>query len=799
LLAGFRISVKRTFFNSRKTFILISMISSVKKFRPARNEFIYPFLIQTDSKGLITSVSDACIAFLSGYNITDYLYKNIVHIFSALSRQDIKSIPFFPEDNFVQTFDFFVECIEKKSVAIRWFCVPVLAENGHHNGWQFTGIKIPGILITETSKKKANNKIRSEKELHQYPEQIINILNSITDGFFMLDKNFTITLWNKEAEQLIGKASAKMIGYNILEKLPELFDANIYNVFLKACRKKTAVSIEQYIQRLGLWLEMNAYPSADGLFVYFKDVTQRKKQEMLLELEKNVLEINSNQKATLRITVDYFLEGIEKIFPGMLCSVLTLNEDGISMSHLSAPSLPKMFSLSIDGSSIGPGAGSCGTAMFTKKRVIVSDITKDPLWENYKTLAHQFNLRACWSLPIINAQGDILAAFATYYTYPKSPTDLELIIIDRVANLIKIIIENKRAEEKIKIINERYILATKATNDVIWDWDMKSAPFWSEGFYSQFGFKPGKKVNHGRFWESHIHPDDYAKVIHSFEKFISQKQKGIWLEEYRFKKANGKFALISDRGFLMYDEEGNIVRMIGSMQDITDRREMEKKLLKKELNKQKLIVQAVVDAQENERAQIGKELHDNVNQILSTTKLYLELARTDDDDRLNLITRSVKNIHHAINEIRNISRSLVPPSIGDLGLLDSINDLIENIKAIKAIHVEFYPVGAFEEKISDQQKLMLFRIIQEQVNNVLKHSEAKNLIIELILVENENRIELNITDDGKGFEPAKMKRKKGLGISNIISRADLFGGRVSIVSAKAEGCKLSIQVPIHNL
>jgi signal transduction histidine kinase len=93
---------------------------------------------------------------------------------------------------------------------------------------------------------------------------------------------------------------------------------------------------------------------------------------------------------------------------------------------------------------------------------------------------------------------------------------------------------------------------------------------------------------------------------------------------------------------------------------------------------------------------------------------------------------------------------------------------------------------------------MLFRIIQEQVNNVLKHSGAKNLIIELILVENQNRIELNITDDGKGFEPAKIKGKKGLGLSNIVSRADLFGGRASIVSAKGEGCKLSVQVPIHN-
>ena len=88
--------------------------------------------------------------------------------------------------------------------------------------------------------------------------------------------------------------------------------------------------------------------------------------------------------------------------------------------------------------------------------------------------------------------------------------------------------------------------------------------------------------------------------------------------------------------------------MVGSMQDITEKKSLEKKLLQQELNKQKLIVQAVVDAQENERAEIGKELHDNVNQILSTTKLYLELARSDESERLGLINRSVKNINHEL-------------------------------------------------------------------------------------------------------------------------------------------------------
>jgi PAS domain S-box-containing protein len=231
--------------------------------------------------------------------------------------------------------------------------------------------------------------------------------------------------------------------------------------------------------------------------------------------------------------------------------------------------------------------------------------------------------------------------------------------------------------------------------------------------------------------------------------------------------------------------------------DVTIRKKKEASL-KEELKKQKLIARAMVDAQEKERAEIGRELHDNINQLLSTTKLYLELAKNDDNNRLSLISRSAGNIHHAIREIRNISRSLVPPSIGDLGLQDSVADLVESIRTTNTINIEFYPIGNVDRRLNGNSRLMLFRIIQEQVNNVLRHSGARNLIIELSLEEIENRIELNITDDGRGFDPEQADND-GLGLSNIRNKADLFGGRVHVRSAPGQGCILRVQVPAsHN-
>lgn len=220
-------------------------------------------------------------------------------------------------------------------------------------------------------------------------------------------------------------------------------------------------------------------------------------------------------------------------------------------------------------------------------------------------------------------------------------------------------------------------------------------------------------------------------------------------------------------------------------------------LLKQEIDKHKVIARAVVQAQEKERAEIGKELHDNVNQILSTAKLFLETAKSLPGERLTLIDKSIHSIQHAIDEIRAISKSLVPPSISDIGLIESINDLVQNIMLSKALKIDFFIEGEVESSLTGEQKLMLFRIIQEQVNNVIKHSQATMVSISLFV--GNDIVELEIRDDGKGFDMEKAHIKKGVGLSNIISRAELFHGKVDIYTAPGEGCRMKVEIPITNL
>ena len=237
--------------------------------------------------------------------------------------------------------------------------------------------------------------------------------------------------------------------------------------------------------------------------------------------------------------------------------------------------------------------------------------------------------------------------------------------------------------------------------------------------------------------------------------------------------------------------------VVASFTDITQVKKDREELLRNQqlyIEATKAVAQAVVDAQEKERAEIGYELHDNVNQILSTARVFLDLAKNDEKERLNLIERSAGNISNAVGEIRRISRSLVPASLSDLGLILSVEDLVDSIDMTKALKVEFYHSGDIEKAISEKGKLMLFRIIQEQVTNVLKHADASQLVIELIV--DSGAISLSITDNGKGFDMEKIKAKKGVGLHNIANRTELFNGKMNMVTSPGNGCKLNILIPL---
>lgn len=146
-------------------------------------------------------------------------------------------------------------------------------------------------------------------------------------------------------------------------------------------------------------------------------------EEFLAEQERIAQMIAA--KAPLREILSQLLLMIEAESPEMIGSILLLSEDGNHVKHAVAPSLPQNYVKVIDGSPIGPKHGSCGTAMFRGKPVVVTDIATDPLWDEYRGFASAIGVAACWSTPIMSSKGKVLGSFAMYYREPRTPTGEE--------------------------------------------------------------------------------------------------------------------------------------------------------------------------------------------------------------------------------------------------------------------------------------------------------------------------------------------------------------------------------------
>jgi len=177
------------------------------------------------------------------------------------------------------------------------------------------------------------------------------------------------------------------------------------------------------------------------------DVTERKRAEALRDGESHILEMIARDDP-LKEILEQLVRVVEAQFVGLFCSVVLLDEDGQHVRHGAAPSLPPPYIKAIDGLSIGPKAGSCGTAMYRREPVVVTDILQDPLWEAYRSVAEPFGFRACWSTPILAHSGKALGSFAMYYRAPRSPSLAETQALAMATHLAGIAIERKLAREE---------------------------------------------------------------------------------------------------------------------------------------------------------------------------------------------------------------------------------------------------------------------------------------------------------------------------------------------------------------
>ena len=371
------------------------------------------------------------------------------------------------------------------------------------------------------------------------------------------------------------------------EEIPQLLAAQkglasstgtVYpGIFTHQRKDKSRLQVE-------IWGARFSFQETNSLMVVANDVTDTLYYQQLDKLETRILKINVKEDSSLHNVLMDYLTGIEEIHPGMLCSMQRVKNSQIF--SLASPSLPKEFLDAIDGGKIGLSAGSCGTAAFTRQKIIVADIANDPHWENYKELAARFNLKACWSAPLFDRGGNVMATFANYFHEVRTPTEHEENTIKRAGRILQVILESFQREQSLKESNEKYFYATEATSDAIWDWDLLAEKIsWGQGYKTIFGYDEGLVTEDNQTIAAHIHPDDIDRVLAGLDKAITGGQTN-WQDEYRYIKQDGTYAYVIDKGVIIRDDAGKATRMVGAMQDITKQHQKEQML--KSLN-EKLI------------------------------------------------------------------------------------------------------------------------------------------------------------------------------------------------------------------
>jgi signal transduction histidine kinase len=228
--------------------------------------------------------------------------------------------------------------------------------------------------------------------------------------------------------------------------------------------------------------------------------------------------------------------------------------------------------------------------------------------------------------------------------------------------------------------------------------------------------------------------------------------------------------------------------------DITEKVKLQKELQEEQLKSQHELMRAVVDAQEKERAGIGAELHDNVNQLLATSRLYINICLAKPTQQRESLLKSQEYLSEAIEELRRLSHALVGPTQDRLmGLIPSVEDLIYNVSIAKDIKINFEHSTYKEERNEVGLKLVIYRIIQEQINNIVKHANASEVKIQLRKAGKD--LVVAIVDNGKGFDTSIPK--KGIGLRNIENRAKLYDGELKIHSSPGSGCEMMIIFKNH--
>jgi len=298
----------------------------------------------------------------------------------------------------------------------------------------------------------------------------------------------------------------------------------------------------------------------------------------LSQLYKSILKMISSQTSLAEV-LQSLCKLIEAEYPELLCSVLVLDSDGVTLRPGAAPSFPVEFSRGKDGIKIGPLAGSCGAAAYRGEPVIVADIASDPLWQDVRHLALPYGLRACWSTPIMSRAGKVLGTFAVYYREPRQPGTDHVYMIECATHLAGIAIEREHAEEELHAVETRYRALVERLPAITYIAEVGALGRWhyvGPQIQSILGFSPEEWMANSANWINNIHPEDRDHALAAEKRFWEAG--GQFRAEYRMLARDGRVLWFRDDAIYLQTADSQKPVMQGVLYDITEHKHLEEQL-----------------------------------------------------------------------------------------------------------------------------------------------------------------------------------------------------------------------------
>ena len=532
--------------------------------------------------------------------------------------------------------------------------------------------------------------------------------------------------------------------------------------------------------------------------------------------------------STLQSSLDALVRLLERVSPGMRGSVLLLDTDGITLRHGAAPHLPVAYSQAIDGAHIGPAAGSCGTAAYRRERVIVRDAATDPLWADYRGLAQEYGVVACWSTPILDEDGTVLGTFAMYYDEPREPTPSDIALTETATLLAGNLIKRSRAEDALRWRTEvaerlaealgaseaRFRSMAEAIPVQVWTARADGLlDFVTKKTAESFGREASEMLGTG--WSQVVHPDDVERAGQRWQHSIETGEP--YEVEFRvFSAASGDFRWHLVRANPARDANGRITQWFGSTTDIEDQKRLQA-ALDAALDETKRANKAKADF----LAMMSHELRTPLNAIGGYAQLMLDGIPTPASEaQLNYLRRIAKSQQHLLGLIEavllhaKVEAGKVTYQIGDFWareVLDVIDSLTAPQRAAKRLA---YQCDGCDPKLvfhADKQKVV--QIMLNILSNATKFTPAEGQITVETSVLGPDTGAFSVRDTGVGmsakelelvFEPYVQfdnplaREHKGTGLGMPISRelARGMGGDLTASSEPGAGSVFTLSLPL---